>query len=180
MRNSFRIAIVVKLLKPINNDPEMLQVVQRLFKQEAEILERLGKDNDRIPSLYAYFELKGEFYLVQEYIKGNILTDELHEQLSESDTLDILKKILTGLKTVHPGVIHRDLKPANIIRRGIDRKLVLIDFGAVKQVRAATVTTPNPVISRTVSIGTNGYIAILFVIYRWRCRLETIAIADFN
>ncbi len=35
--------------------------------------------------------------------------------------------------------------------------LVLIDFVAVKQVRAATLTTPNPVISRTIGIGTNGY-----------------------
>jgi eukaryotic-like serine/threonine-protein kinase len=149
--------VVVKLLKPIDPSPATLQIAQRLFKQEAEILERLGKDNDRIPSLYAYFELESEFYLVQEYIKGNTLKDELHGQLSESDTLDILKEILTGLKTVHPAVIHRDLKPANIIRRGIDQKLVLIDFGAVKQVRIATVTTPNPVISRTISIGTNGY-----------------------
>jgi eukaryotic-like serine/threonine-protein kinase len=149
--------VVVKLLKPIDSSPATLEIAQRLFNTEAETLERLGNDNDRIPSLYAYFELEGEFYLVQEYIKGNTLEDELHGQLSESDTLDILKEILTGLKTVHPGVIHRDLKPDNIIRRGVDRKLVLIDFGAVKQVRAATVTTPNPVISRTVSIGTNGY-----------------------
>jgi serine/threonine protein kinase len=92
--------VVVKLLKPINRDPANLRVAKRHFNQEAEILERLGKDNDRIPSLYAYFELKDEFYLVQEYIKGNTLTDELHGQLSESDTLDILKEILTGLKTV--------------------------------------------------------------------------------
>jgi serine/threonine protein kinase len=149
--------VVVKLLKPINNDPETLQVVQRLFKQEAEILERLGKDNDRIPSLYAYFELGGNFYLVQEYIKGTTLTAELDgRRLSESDTLDILKEILTGLTMVHPHVIHRDIKPDNIIRRAEDRKLVLIDFGAVKQVRSAT-TTPNLAVSQTVSIGTPGY-----------------------
>jgi serine/threonine protein kinase len=60
--------VVVKLLKPAQNDPATLQIAQRLFNTEAETLERLGKDNDRIPSLYAYFELRGEFYLVQEYI----------------------------------------------------------------------------------------------------------------
>jgi eukaryotic-like serine/threonine-protein kinase len=150
--------VVVKLLKPSSNDPATLKIAQRLFKQEAEILERLGKDNPRIPSLYAYLELRGEFYLVQEYIAGTTLTGELQGwKLSESDTIAILKEILTGLKTVHPDVIHRDLKPDNIIRRGSDRKLVLIDFGAVKQVRAATVTTPNPAISRTIGIGTEGY-----------------------
>jgi eukaryotic-like serine/threonine-protein kinase len=150
--------VVVKLLKPSSNDPATLKIAQRLFKQEAEILERLGKDNPRIPSLYAYLELRGEFYLVQEYIAGTTLTGELQGwKLSESDTIAILKEIMTGLKTVHPDVIHRDLKPDNIIRRGSDRKLVLIDFGAVKQVRAATVTTPNPAISRTIGIGTEGY-----------------------
>jgi serine/threonine protein kinase len=59
--------VVVKLLKPSSNDPATLKIAQRLFNTEAETLERLGKDNDRIPSLYAYFPLQGEFYLVQEY-----------------------------------------------------------------------------------------------------------------
>jgi eukaryotic-like serine/threonine-protein kinase len=151
--------VVVKLLKPSSNDPATLKIAQRLFNTEAETLERLGKDNDRIPSLYAYFPLQGEFYLVQEYIDGTTLTDELQgRKISESETLAILQEILTGLTKVHSqNIIHRDLKPANIIRRKIDRKLVLIDFGAVKQVRAATVATPNPAISRTIGIGTEGY-----------------------
>jgi eukaryotic-like serine/threonine-protein kinase len=149
--------VVVKLLKPINSNPATLQVAQRLFDTEAETLERLGKDNPRIPTLHAYFELRGEFYLVQEYIQGKTLTAELQQRkISESDTIAILQEILTGLTTVHPN-IHRDLKPDNIIRRDSDGKLVLIDFGAVKQVRAATVTTPNPAISRTIGIGTQGY-----------------------
>jgi eukaryotic-like serine/threonine-protein kinase len=149
--------VVVKLLKPIYNDPDTIQTAQRLFSMEAATLEQLGKDNDRIPSLYAYFELKGEFYLVQEYIDGETLTQELQERkIPESDTIAILKEILTGLTNVHrQSKIHRDLKPDNIIRRAKDRKLVLIDFGAVKQVRTAT-TNPNLVI-RTINIGTPGY-----------------------
>jgi eukaryotic-like serine/threonine-protein kinase len=151
--------VVVKLLKPSSNDPATLKIEQRLFNTEAETLERLGKDNDRIPSLYAYFPLQGEFYLVQEYIDGTTFTDELQgRKISESETLLILQEILTGLTKVHSqNIIHRDLKPDNIIRRKIDRKLILIDFGAVKQIRAATVTTPNPAISRTIGIGTEGY-----------------------
>jgi serine/threonine protein kinase len=149
--------VVVKLLKPIYNDPDTLKIAQRLFNMEAETLEQLGKDNDRIPSLYAYFELKGEFYLVQEYIEGETLTEELQAQkISESDTLAILQEILAGLTNVHrEGKIHRDLKPDNIIRRAQDRKLVLIDFGAVKQSRTAT-TNPN-LVSSTITIGTPGY-----------------------
>jgi eukaryotic-like serine/threonine-protein kinase len=151
--------VVVKLLKPAQNDPATLQIAQRLFNTEAETLERLGKDNDRIPSLYAYFPLHGEFYLVQEYIAGTTLTDELQKRkMSESDTLAILHEILTGLTKVHSqNIIHRDLKPDNIIRGKIDRKLVLIDFGAVKQIRAASANTPNTIISQTICIGTPGY-----------------------
>jgi serine/threonine protein kinase len=151
--------VVVKLLNPMNNDPATLQIAQRLFNTEAETLEKLGKDNDRIPSLYAYFEFDGEFYLVQEFIAGMTLTDELNtRRLSESEVITILQEILTGLSRVHSqNIIHRDLKPDNIIRRAKDRKLVLIDFGAVKQVRAVTMMTPNPAISRTIGIGTEGY-----------------------
>jgi eukaryotic-like serine/threonine-protein kinase len=149
--------VVVKLLKPIHNDLDTLQIAQRLFSMEAATLEQLGKDNDRIPSLYAYFESKGEFYLVQEYIEGQTLTQELQERkISEPDTIAILQEILTGLTNVHhEGKIHRDLKPDNIIRRAQDRKLVLIDFGAVKQVRTAT--TNLNLVSRTINIGTQGY-----------------------
>jgi serine/threonine protein kinase len=150
--------VVVKLLNPMNNDPATLEIAQRLFNTEAETLETLGKDNDRIPSLYAYFEFDGEFYLVQEFIAGTTLTDELNpRRLSEAETISILQEILTGLSRVHSqNIIHRDLKPDNIIRRAKDRKLVLIDFGAVKQVRAVTMMTPNPA-SRTIGIGTEGY-----------------------
>jgi eukaryotic-like serine/threonine-protein kinase len=151
--------VVVKLLKPQSNDPATLQIAQRLFRQEAEILEKLGENNDRIPTLYAYFESGNDFYLVQELIDGITLADELGgKRLSESDTLDIVREILVGLETVHSrNYIHRDLKPDNIIRRRSDRKLVLLDFGAVKQVRAASATVPMTIISQTIGLGTPGY-----------------------
>jgi eukaryotic-like serine/threonine-protein kinase len=115
--------VVVKLLKPQSNDPKTLDIAQRLFRQEAEILEKLGKDNDRVPSLYAYFEVNGDFYLVQEFIAGATLTAELQGgKFSESEALTILAEILTALVTVHDrNIIHRDLKPDNIIRREVDR-----------------------------------------------------------
>jgi eukaryotic-like serine/threonine-protein kinase len=151
--------VVVKLLKPQSNDPKTLPIAQRLFRQEAEILEKLGKDNDRVPALYAYFESNGDFYLVQEFIVGATLAEELQgRRFSESDVLTMLTEILTALATVHDrNIIHRDLKPDNIIRRERDRKLVLIDFGSVKQVRAASATTPISFLNQTICIGTPGY-----------------------
>ncbi|MCX7593189.1 MAG: protein kinase, partial [Fischerella sp.] len=58
---------VVKHLQPAISDPDFLETARRLFKREAEILEKLG-NHDQIPRLLAYFEQDEEFYLVQEYI----------------------------------------------------------------------------------------------------------------
>ncbi len=147
--------VVVKHLKPQSNAPGELEIARRLFEAEAMTLARLGESTDRIPTLYAYFEVQSEFYLVQEYIAGTTLTQELGgRQLSEQKMLEILQDLLAGLVKVHDqNVIHRDLKPDNIIRRASNQKLVLIDFGAVKAVRQATTF----VVSQTIGIGTPGY-----------------------
>jgi serine/threonine protein kinase len=50
-------------------------------------------------------------------------------------------------------VIHRDLKPGNIIRDRHHGKLVLIDFGAVKEIQPQVTDEQN----MTISIGTRGY-----------------------
>ena len=75
---------------------------------------------------------------------------------TESQVIALLQDVLNILAFVHQyGVIHRDLKPDNLIRRDSDGKLVLIDFGAVKQVR--TVTAVPGFNNATVAIGTPGY-----------------------
>ncbi len=148
---------LVKQLKPRINDPNTLQIAQRLFKQEAEIQEELG-NHDQIPRLLAYFEENQEFYLVQEFIEGHDLRQELPplaNKLSEAETIKLLTEILEVLTFVHrQKVIHRDIKPANIMRRS-DGKIVLIDFGAVKKVRGLEVNRQGQTV--TVAIGTLGY-----------------------
>ncbi len=146
---------VVKHLKPAN--PNDLPTARRLFKSEAETLEQLG-NHDQIPRLLAYFEEDQEFYLVQEFIIGHLLNTELHpgRHWTENQVVGLLKDVLSILAFVHGyGVIHRDLKPDNLIRRNLDGKLVLIDFGAVKLVR--TVTANPDLINATVAVGTPGY-----------------------
>lgn len=145
---------VVKQLKPGRSDPQFLQVARRLFQTEAEILEVLGRHR-QIPQLLAYFEENQEFYLVQEYIEGTSLDKELvlGQKRDQTYTLALLRGILEVLAFVHEHkVIHRDIKPANIIRRAKDQRLVLIDFGAVKQMRPVTGET-----EYTVAVGTRGY-----------------------
>jgi eukaryotic-like serine/threonine-protein kinase len=148
---------VVKQLKPQLNDPVGLQIARRLFQTEAEVLHQLGS-HAQIPRLFAHFEENQEFYLVQEFIEGHDLGRELTpgKQLSESYVIKLLQDVLEVLAFVHQkDVIHRDIKPPNIRRRN-DGKVVLIDFGAVKQVRTMLVNSQGHT-SFTVGIGTPGY-----------------------
>lgn len=154
---------VVKQLKPQATDPETLQVARRLFDTEAQVLYKLG-NHDRIPQLFAYFEENQEFYLVQEFIEGHDLSKEITPAsprtagvMQEELVICILQEILEILDFVHQqNVIHRDVNPRNIIRRDKDGKLVLIDFGAVKEI-TTQITNPQPKNSLSVSIGTPGY-----------------------
>ncbi|MBR8837013.1 MAG: serine/threonine protein kinase [Stigonema ocellatum SAG 48.90 = DSM 106950] len=157
---------VVKHLKPANSDPKVFDTAKRLFQSEAETLEQLG-NHEYIPRLLAYFDENQEFYLVQEFIEGHTLSEELlpGQPWSESQVIQLLQEILSILIFVHrQGVIHRDIKPDNIIRRSPDNKLVLVDFGAVKQLRASTLQGSRTLMftaaghpSATVAIGTPGY-----------------------
>ncbi|MGK7929668.1 MAG: protein kinase [Spirulina sp.] len=131
---------VVKKLQPKFNDASSLQIAKRLFDREAETLYQLG-DHPQIPRLLAHFEESNEFYLVQEYIKGETIEEELlsGRLWSEETTIALVKNILKVLAFVHDrNTIHRDIKPANLVRRESDRKIVLIDFGAVKEVSQVT------------------------------------------
>lgn len=145
---------VVKYLQPARKDEVFLDVARRLFKSEAEILEVLGQ-HEQIPQLMAYFEENRQFYLVQEYIEGHCLNEELvpGKRFSDAQVVDFLKEVLQILEFVHShGVIHRDIKPSNLMRRKKDERVVLIDFGAVKQIQPQH-PTENP----TVAVGTVGY-----------------------
>ena len=153
---------VVKHLKPAKRDPDFLVKARLLFQREAATLEQVGS-YPQIPRLLAYFEEQQEFYLVQEFIPGEVLRMELPVgcHWSEARVVQLLTEVLTILDFIHnQGVIHRDLKPENLIRRQQDQKLVLIDFGAVKQIQAAlgNGSLSHLQVGGTIAIGTPGYI----------------------
>jgi CHASE2 domain-containing sensor protein/predicted Ser/Thr protein kinase len=147
---------VIKQLVPARRDANFVNLARRLFNTEAEILSKLGH-HPQIPHLLAYFEHQQEFYLVQEFIDGTTLDRELEgatQAWSEEQVLDLLRQLLPVLGFIHSQyVIHRDLKPGNIIRDRHQGKLVLIDFGAVKEIQPQITDEQNV----TISIGTRGY-----------------------
>jgi eukaryotic-like serine/threonine-protein kinase len=143
----------IKHLCPNNTDPESIRIAKKLFETEAKVLESLG-EHPQIPRFFAHFEENSEFFLAQEYIEGHNLTQEFQSQKrwSEAETIQFLQELLEILAFVHQNnTIHRDLKPANIMRRHQDGKLVLIDFGAVKEIIRGDSE------ARTVAIGTPVY-----------------------
>ena len=151
---------VIKQLKPKTTDAASLETARRLFDTEAQVLYQLGH-HDQIPRLLAHFEENQEFYLAQELILGNPLTQEFKkgQQWLESQTIALLQDILHVLAYVHEqNVIHRDIKPSNLIRRQQDGKIVLIDFGAVKQVTTQFSHPQSGQTNLTISIGTQGYV----------------------
>ncbi|QCS48547.1 DUF4189 domain-containing protein [Picosynechococcus sp. PCC 11901] len=150
---------VAKQLRPIEDQSEIYRLVQERFQREAVLLEELGS-NPQIPSLYAYFEEDGKFYLVQEYIEGQTLEALLKNEGPQSaatvrqilvDTLDILEFIETKQ------IIHRDIKPENIILRAADKKPVLIDFGAVREIMGTQMMSSGATPKSSIVIGTPGF-----------------------
>lgn len=147
---------VVKQFKPAKTADQFLEIARRLFDTEVRTLERLGQ-HPQIPTFRDFFEEAGEFYLVQEFIDGQSLSDELAaRRYTEADAIALLRDVLAILVFVHSEqVIHRDLKPSNLIRRASDGRIVLIDFGAVKQIGTQLLSEDEQ--KFTVGIGTQGY-----------------------
>ncbi|MBC1220030.1 serine/threonine protein kinase [Nostoc sp. UCD121] len=147
---------VVKQFAPKLQGTGPLTKAIELFKQEASRLQELA-EHPQIPTLLAYFEQNGYLFLVQQFIDGQNLLKEWERRgnYSETQIRELLLDLLPVLKFIHlRGVIHRDIKPQNIIRRQSDGRLVLIDFGASKQLTATVQTKMGTV------IGSHGYTAL--------------------
>lgn len=153
---------VIKQFYPQAQGTNTLAKAVELFNQEAVQLDELGK-HPQIPELLAYFTQEDRQYLVQEFIDGQNLAQELAHKgaFNELQIRQLLNDLLSVLQFCHARhVIHRDIKPENIIRESdayakgeAQRKLVLVDFGAAK---SATGTALN---QTGTSIGSPEYVA---------------------
>jgi eukaryotic-like serine/threonine-protein kinase len=151
---------LLKYLKPLINSPAVLEIALQKFRDEANVLRRLGSHN-QIPELYDDFEENQKFYLVEEYIDGENLEQvrkNIEEKVfTETEVINILNDVLQVLDYLsEQKVIHRDIKPANLIMRKEDRKIVVVDFGAVKESSTLLINEKGQTVS-TMVIGTPNY-----------------------
>ncbi len=133
-----------------NNKPQtpashalQLERNQRRFQKEARIMARIGQ-HSQLPRLLDHFVEQGHFYIVQEHIPGLTLQQALRREgpKTEAQIKDFLRDMIPVIRHVHRhNLLHLDIKPANIICRSSDQKLVLIDFGAVRQLPINGVAT---------------------------------------
>lgn len=87
-----------------------------------------------------FFEANNTAYMVMDYERGESLRNWMQSNgdgLTEARLMAMFVPLLDGLAVVHArGVLHRDIKPANIVVRDEDGSLVLLDFGAAREISA--------------------------------------------
>lgn len=116
--------------------------VDRLFR-EIEALQQINHPNVVKLYEYTFSSTPGSVrhYLVEEFIEGNDLADELQagpwEPARIYTTFAELADGLTALEEID--VVHRDLKPQNI-RVGMDGRPVIIDFGLARHLNLSDLT----------------------------------------
>ncbi|MDJ0575793.1 MAG: FHA domain-containing serine/threonine-protein kinase [Xenococcaceae cyanobacterium MO_234.B1] len=145
-------APLLLVLKEMKADMIRVPKARELFEREARVLKSLAHPN--IPKYYDFFVENNRKYLVMELIHGQNLEDLIRQRGAINSERAIewmiqLCLILDYLHNLQPPLIHRDVKPANLILRNLDGRLMLLDFGAVKELGTSLNTR----------IGVEGYSA---------------------
>ncbi len=125
------------VLKEMNADLARIPKARELFDREARTLK--GLSHPGIPRYFDSFIDKGKKYLAMELIHGEDLERLLYQRGPFSAQMAVewmiqTCKILGYLHSQSPPIVHRDVKPANLLLRRLDGQIVLIDFGAVKEI----------------------------------------------
>ncbi|KJH71509.1 protein kinase domain-containing protein [Aliterella atlantica] len=125
------------VLKEMNADMAKVAKAQELFEREARTLKTLHHSG--IPKYYDFFLEAGKKYLAMELIHGQDLEKLINDKGPVTPAQAIAWAIqtcdvLTYIHNQQPPLIHRDIKPANLMVRTADRQIVVLDFGAVKEI----------------------------------------------
>jgi serine/threonine protein kinase, bacterial len=140
------------VLKQMNADMAKIAKAQELFEREARTLQSLSHPG--IPKYYDFFVEGGKKYLAMELVHGQDLEKLIYKKgpVIPSQAIGWMIQTCDILDYIHsqePPLIHRDIKPANLMVRNSNNRVVVLDFGAVKEIGTAPGTR----------IGAEGYCA---------------------
>ncbi|MEB3829239.1 serine/threonine-protein kinase [Phormidium sp. CCY1219] len=164
--------LVIKQYLPVETGMEggaensTLEKAIEVFNQDAKRQQAIS-EHPQIPTVLTYFEQDSRLYVVQEFIEGPSLLEQMerHGPFDEGKIRILLEQLLPILQFIHErNVIHRDIKPESIRQRVAEatvpastpalwggEELVLVDFGISKHLASTG-------LARTGStIGTEGY-----------------------
>ena len=140
-QGSLNRTVAVKILSRdfVNSDEQAAR-----FQREAEATGRLTSPN--IVAVYEYREVEGHSLIVEEFVPGKSLGDELDRRWRDRDRIDvefcewaadICRQLALALHHAHEHkIVHRDIKPDNVLMsKGRIPKIA--DFGLAKVEDAA-------------------------------------------
>jgi len=123
-----------------------------MFKREYELLSVLA--HPLLPKAYNFFQEKGEYFIVVEFISGKNLSEIMEirkKSLTEGAALELacrIGELLVYLTSRQSPIILRDIKPANII---------LTEEGQVKFIDLTIARHYSPQKKDTMKLGSPGY-----------------------
>ncbi len=154
---------VVREIQLGNFKSENKEIILSLFQEKVENIYSLSK-HEGLPNLLAYFEENNNIYLVEDYIVGTSITEEFAKDkpLFAGEVINILKEVLEVLVWIHgQGEIHGKIKPGNLVRRVLDGKLFLINFGLEREIQRILELNQEPLISEKYS--QNNFESLLYI-----------------
>ncbi|KAJ1540390.1 mitogen-activated protein kinase kinase kinase kinase [Saccharomyces cerevisiae] len=118
-----------------------------------EILVMKGSKHPNIVNFIDSYVLKGDLWVIMEYMEGGSLTDVVtHCILTEGQIGAVCRETLSGLEFLHSkGVLHRDIKSDNILL-SMEGDIKLTDFGFCAQINELN-------LKRTTMVGTPYWMA---------------------
>ncbi|MDQ2626484.1 MAG: protein kinase [Actinomycetota bacterium] len=130
------------------------------FQLEADLAATLFHPN--IVGVHDRGEFDGQLWLAMDYVAGTdaarFIADRYPNGMPEDEALPIVGAIAEALDHAHQrGLLHRDVKPANILiadPEGDSQRILLADFGIVRQLGAASGLT-----ATNFTVGTVSYAA---------------------